>query len=41
MPASPGGRFNSIKNGTEKRLEKGTESPFAKDICMNFLDWME
>ena len=28
----PGGRFNSIKKGTEKRPEKGTESPYDKNI---------
>ena len=36
-----GGRFNSIKKGTKKRPEKGTESPFAKNICMNSLYWVE
>ena len=35
------GRFNSIKKGTEKRTQKGTENPFAKNICMNSLDWVE
>ena len=30
-----GWQFNSIKNGTEKRPEKGTETEFATSICMN------
>ena len=25
----------------QKRPEKGTESPFDANICMNFLDWVE
>ena len=33
--SSLGGRFNSIKKGTEKRPEKGPESKFATSICMN------
>ena len=41
VPQTTGRRFNSIKKGTEKRPEKGTESQFAKNICMNFLDWVE
>ena len=36
-----GGRFNSIKKGTEKRPEKGTESQFAKNICMKLFDWVK
>ena len=30
---------NSI--GIEKRPKKGTESQFPKNICMNFLNWVE
>ena len=33
---SAGGRFDSIKKGTEIRPEKGPESKFDTSICMNF-----
>ena len=31
----------ALKKGPKKRPEKGTESQFAKNICMNFFDWVE
>ena len=41
QPHVLGGRLNSIKKGTQKRTEKGTESQLAKNICMNFSDRVE
>ena len=36
-----GSRFNSIKKGSYKRPEKGRESTFPRNICMNYLNLAE